>query len=77
MRIRRATAEDAAAIASIYAPYVCASVVSFELARLAASPLRVQWRRRQLLASIQEAAAKMEDAPRPWVEAGLQARLNR
>ena len=30
MRIRRATADDAAAIASIYAPYVQASVVSFE-----------------------------------------------
>jgi L-amino acid N-acyltransferase YncA len=30
VRIRRATAEDAAAIASIYAPYVRASVVSFE-----------------------------------------------
>jgi L-amino acid N-acyltransferase YncA len=31
VRIRRATAEDAAAVASIYAPYVRASVVSFEL----------------------------------------------
>jgi phosphinothricin acetyltransferase len=30
VRIRRATAQDAAAIASIYAPYVHASVVSFE-----------------------------------------------
>ena len=30
MRIRRATADDAAVIASIYAPYVTASVVSFE-----------------------------------------------
>src|SRR6185503_5378327 len=30
VRIRRATADDAAAIASIYAPYVAASVVSFE-----------------------------------------------
>ena len=30
MRIRRATADDAAAIASIYAPYVEGSVVSFE-----------------------------------------------
>lgn len=30
MTIRRATADDAAAIASIYAPYVSASVVSFE-----------------------------------------------
>jgi len=30
VRIRRATADDAAAIASIYAPYVRASVVSFE-----------------------------------------------
>jgi L-amino acid N-acyltransferase YncA len=30
VRVRRATAEDAAAIASIYAPYVRASVVSFE-----------------------------------------------
>ena len=30
MRIRRATADDAAAIASIYAPYVRDSVVSFE-----------------------------------------------
>ena len=30
MRIRRATAQDAAAIASIYAPYVTASAVSFE-----------------------------------------------
>ena len=30
MKIRRATADDAAAIASIYAPYVRASVVSFE-----------------------------------------------
>ena len=30
MRIRRATADDAAAIASIYAPYVTASIVSFE-----------------------------------------------
>ena len=30
MKIRRATAEDAAAIAPIYAPYVSASVVSFE-----------------------------------------------
>jgi L-amino acid N-acyltransferase YncA len=30
VRIRRATAQDAAAIASIYAPYVRASVVSFE-----------------------------------------------
>jgi L-amino acid N-acyltransferase YncA len=30
VRIRRATAADAAAIASIYAPYVTASVVSFE-----------------------------------------------
>lgn len=31
MRIRRATAEDAAAIASIYAPYVSASEISFEM----------------------------------------------
>ena len=31
MRTRRATADDAAAIASIYAPYVRASVVSFEM----------------------------------------------
>ena len=31
MKIRRATADDAAAIASIYAPYVRASVVSFEM----------------------------------------------
>ena len=31
VRIRRATADDAAAIASIYAPYVRASVVSFEM----------------------------------------------
>jgi len=31
VRIRRATADDAAAIASIYAPYVEASVVSFEM----------------------------------------------
>lgn len=30
MRIRLATADDAAAIAAIYAPYVAASVVSFE-----------------------------------------------
>ena len=30
MRIRRATADDAAAIAAIYAPYVTASAVSFE-----------------------------------------------
>ena len=30
MRVRRATADDAAAIATIYAPYVEASVVSFE-----------------------------------------------
>jgi phosphinothricin acetyltransferase len=30
VRTRRATADDAAAIASIYAPYVSASVVSFE-----------------------------------------------
>ena len=30
MRIRRATADDAAAIAAIYAPYVTASIVSFE-----------------------------------------------
>jgi L-amino acid N-acyltransferase YncA len=30
MRIRRATPEDAAAIASIYAPYVTGSAVSFE-----------------------------------------------
>ena len=30
MKVRRATANDAAAIASIYAPYVQASVVSFE-----------------------------------------------
>jgi len=30
VRVRRATADDAAAIASIYAPYVRASVVSFE-----------------------------------------------
>ena len=30
MRIRRATADDAAAIASIYAPYVIGTVVSFE-----------------------------------------------
>ena len=30
MKVRRATADDAAAIASIYAPYVQASVVSFE-----------------------------------------------
>jgi L-amino acid N-acyltransferase YncA len=30
VKIRRATADDAAAIASIYAPYVRASVVSFE-----------------------------------------------
>lgn len=30
MRVRRATADDAAAIASVYAPYVEASVVSFE-----------------------------------------------
>ncbi|MFL6863112.1 MAG: GNAT family N-acetyltransferase [Allosphingosinicella sp.] len=30
MRTRRATAQDAAAIASVYAPYVMASVVSFE-----------------------------------------------
>jgi phosphinothricin acetyltransferase len=30
VRLRRATADDAAAIASIYAPYVRASVVSFE-----------------------------------------------
>ncbi|HEV2816920.1 MAG TPA: GNAT family N-acetyltransferase [Allosphingosinicella sp.] len=30
MRIRRATAADAAGIASIYAPYVTASIVSFE-----------------------------------------------
>ena len=30
MKIRRASADDAAAIASIYAPYVRASVVSFE-----------------------------------------------
>ena len=30
MRVRRATADDAAAIASIYAPYVMASIVSFE-----------------------------------------------
>jgi L-amino acid N-acyltransferase YncA len=32
VRIRRATADDAAAIASIYAPYVVGSVVSFETA---------------------------------------------
>jgi L-amino acid N-acyltransferase YncA len=31
VKIRRATADDAAAIASIYAPYVLASVVSFEM----------------------------------------------
>lgn len=31
MKVRRATADDAAAIASIYAPYVRATVVSFEL----------------------------------------------
>lgn len=31
MKVRRATADDAAAIASIYAPYVQASVVSFEM----------------------------------------------
>jgi L-amino acid N-acyltransferase YncA len=30
VRVRRATAADAAAIASIYAPYVTASIVSFE-----------------------------------------------
>lgn len=30
MRIRRATADDAAAIASIYAPYVTGTIVSFE-----------------------------------------------
>jgi len=30
MRVRRATADDAAAIASVYAPYVAASAVSFE-----------------------------------------------
>ena len=30
MRVRRATADDAAAIASIYAPYVTGTVVSFE-----------------------------------------------
>ena len=32
MRIRRATADDAAAIASIYAPYVLGTAVSFEAA---------------------------------------------
>jgi L-amino acid N-acyltransferase YncA len=32
VRIRRATADDAAAIASIYAPYVIGTVVSFETA---------------------------------------------
>jgi phosphinothricin acetyltransferase len=30
VKVRRATADDAAAIASIYAPYVTASIVSFE-----------------------------------------------
>lgn len=30
MKVRRASADDAAAIASIYAPYVTASIVSFE-----------------------------------------------
>lgn len=32
MKIRRATAEDAAALAGIYAPYVLATAVSFEMA---------------------------------------------
>jgi phosphinothricin acetyltransferase len=40
VRTRRATADDAAAIASIYAPYVRASVVSFETEAPGAAEMR-------------------------------------
>lgn len=40
MRVRAATADDAAAIASIYAPYVTASTVSFETVAPDAAEMR-------------------------------------
>ncbi len=40
MKVRRATAQDAAAVAEIYAPYVSASVVSFELEAPDAAEMR-------------------------------------